>query len=220
MSIDQVDRRVDLAGSAVPREHEIHMKETGMIKTTRSPRTTRARIAAFTVALTLAAVALLPAASPAQAAGLTNCVELAGRSGACWESVWVDGVERRMVFAQTAREFPGAISSDRVDNFYVTAPQADMPQGALPFPHDHTVANAPAHNGGDYVTRLRGFLVFCSAEGIASGGCVPAPGNMPLARTVNGQTLTSVEAIESPANSGLLILVDTGATFAATITGN
>src|SRR5688572_19791924 len=146
--------------------------------------------------------------------------ELARRSGACWESVWVDGVERRMVFAQTAAQFPGAISSERVDSFYVTAPQADTPQGALPFPHDHTVANAPAHSGGDYVTRVRGFLVFCSELGIVSGGCVPAAGNMPLAKTVNGQMLTSVEAIESPENSGLLMLVDTGATFAATITGN
>jgi hypothetical protein len=193
------------------------MKETDMMKTTRSQRTTRARIAA----LTLATVALVfPAASPAQAAGLTNCVELFGRSGACWESVWANGIEFTMTFPQTAREFPGAIPSGRVDNFYVIAPQTDTPQGALPFPHDHTVGNVPADNHGNYVTRLRGFLVFCSAEGIAGGGCVAAAGNVPLARTVNGQMLTSVEAIESPANSELLILVDTGATFAATITGN
>ena len=196
------------------------MKETHVMKMTRSQRTTRAGIAALTFALTLAAVALLPAASRAQAGGLTNCVELAGRSGACWESVWVDGVERRMVFAQAAKEFPGAISSDRVDNFYVTAPQTTTPQGALPFPHDHTVRNAPGQNRGDYVTRLRGFLVFCSAAGITSGACVPATLSFPLVKTVSGQTLTSAEAIESAANSGLLTLVDTGATFVATITGN
>ncbi len=166
-----------------------------------------------------AASGLVGAPLDTQAAGLTNCIDLSGRSGACWESVWSNGVQFRMTFPQTAEEFPGPLSSDRVDNFYVMAPQTDTPQGALPFPHDHTVGNVPASNHGNYVTRLRGFLVFCSAEGIASGGCVPAAG-FPLARTVNGQMLTSVEAIESPANSGLLMLVDTRATFAAVITGN
>ena len=50
-------------------------------------------------AVIFAAVAfLVPAASPAHAAGLINCVPLSltDRSGACWESVWVNGVERRM----------------------------------------------------------------------------------------------------------------------------
>src|SRR6266576_6363630 len=96
--------------------------------TTRSRIIKGLRIAAFTVA----AVALLsPAASPAQAAGLINCVPLSltGGSGACWESVWVNGVERRMVFPQEAKEFPGTIQGDRVGKFYVTAPQTATPQG-------------------------------------------------------------------------------------------
>ena len=167
-------------------------------------------------ALILAAVALLfPAASPAQAAGLINCVPLSltGGSGACWESVWVNGAERRMVFPQEAKEFPGTIQSDRVGKFYVTAPQTDTPQGALPFQHDHTVADTS-------FTKLRGFLVFCSEAGITSGSCETATPSFPLATTVNGQTLKSAEAIESAAHSGLVTLFDTGATFVATITGN
>src|SRR5437773_5807976 len=95
--------------------------------TTRSRMTKGARIAA----VILAAVAfLVPAASPAQAAGLINCVPLSltDRSGACWESVWVNGVERRMVFPQESKEFPVAINSDRVGNFYVIVQKTDTPQ--------------------------------------------------------------------------------------------
>ena len=187
---------------------ETYMEETEMKKTSRFQVTTRI------AALTLAAVALLfPAASPAQAAGLINCVRLSltGGSGACWESVWVNGVERRMVFPQEAKEFPGTIHTDRVGKFYVTAPQTDTPQGALPFRHDHTVADTN-------FTKLRGFLVFCSEAGITSGSCETATPSFPLARTVNGQTLKSAQAVESAASSGLLTLIDTGATFAAQVT--
>ena len=168
-------------------------------------------------AVILAAVAFfVPAASPALAAGLTNCVPLSlgDRSGACWEFVWVNGVEHRMVFSQEAKQFPGTIQSDRVGNFYVTAPQTDTPQGALPFRHDHTVTDTQ-------FTKLHGFLVFCSEAGITSGSCeTPTPGSFPLARTVNGQALESTQAIESAASSGLVTLLDTGATFAAHVTGN
>lgn len=183
-----------------------------------SAGTTRSRVtkAVRIVAVILAAVALLfPAAAPAQAAGLINCVPLSltGGSGACWESVWVNGVERRMVFSQQAKEFPGTIHSDRVGKFYVTAPQTATPQGALPFAHDHTVTDTN-------FTQVRGFLVLCSEAGITSGSCETATPSFPLARTVNGQTLKSAEAIESAANSGLVTLLDTGATFVATITSN
>jgi hypothetical protein len=179
--------------------------------TTRSRMPKGARIAA----LTLAALALLfPAASPAEAAGLINCVPLSmtGGSGACWESVWVNGVERRMVFPQEAKEFPGTINSDRVGKFYVTAPQTDTPQGAWPFRHDHTVT--------DSFTKVHGYLVLCSELGLTSGGCVTPTPSFPLAKTVNGQTLKSAEAIESAAQSGLVILLDTGATFLGVITAN
>jgi hypothetical protein len=42
-------------------------------------------------------------------------------------------------------------------------------------------------------------------------------GTLPLAKTVNGQMLTSVESIESAANSGLITLLDTGAVLVGTI---
>jgi hypothetical protein len=176
---------------------------------------TKRRTNVLFAAVILAAVAfLVPAASPAHAAGLINCVPLSltSHSGACWESVWVNGLERRMVFPQEAKEFPGAIDSDRVGNFYVTAPQTDTPQGALPFAHDHTVSDM-------HFTKLHGFLVFCSGAGITSGSCKTDTPSFPLARTVNGQTLKSATAIESAASSGLVTLIDTGATFAAIVTG-
>jgi len=46
---------------------------------------------------------------------------------------------------------------------------------------------------------------------------IPGLGTVPFAKTVNGQMLTSVEPIESPANAGLLTLFDTGGVFVATI---
>src|SRR5437764_12479663 len=94
---------------------------------------TKRRTNVLLAAVILAAVAfLVPAASPAQAAGLINCVPLSltDRSGACWESVWVNGVERRMVFPEEAKEFPGAINIDRVGHFYVSSPQNVAHPGA------------------------------------------------------------------------------------------
>ena len=163
----------------------------------------------------LAGVAfLVPAASPAQAAGLTNCVPLSltDRSGACWESVWVNGVQHRLVFPQEAHQFPGAIHSDQVGNFYVTAPQTDTPQGALPFRHDHTVSDF-------HFTKVHSFLVFCSEAGITSGSCQTPTLSFPLATTVNGLPLKSATAVEAAAASGLVTLMDTGATFDAMLAG-
>ncbi len=106
-------------------------------------RTIRILIATIVVA----ALALgLPAAAPVRAAGLTNCVDMAGRSGACYELVWVNGVQLRMTFPQQAQEFPGVGPTDKVDNFYVVAPQTDTVQGTLPFLHDHTVRDVPSQN--------------------------------------------------------------------------
>ena len=187
-------------------------------------RTNRTIPRILIAALAVAALALVArAAPPVAAAGLTNCVELSGRAGACYETVWADGVQLRMTFPKEAQPFTGATPGDKLGTFSVLAPQTDTPQGALPFPHDHVVGNAPARNAGSYVVHLRGFFVLCSAEGIASGGCVPTMtaipglGTIPLARTVNGQPLTSVDAIESAADAGLLTLVDTGAVFVAVI---
>lgn len=179
--------------------------------------TTRVRIA--TIAVT--ALALVLAAAPeAQAQGLKNCVELTHRA-ACYELVWVNGVQVRMTFAQAGNQVPGTPNA-KVDNFYVIAPQTDAPQGTAPFPHDHVVGVSPPQNHGDFSVFYHGYFVICSAEGIASGGCVPTItstpfGTLPLAKTVNGQMLTSVDPIESAVNSGLLVLVDTGAVLLGTI---
>jgi hypothetical protein len=182
---------------------------------TRYWKTIRILIATIAAALALG----LPAAPPAQAAGLTNCIDMAGRSGACYELVWVNGVQLRMTFPQQGEEFPGAKPGDKVDNFYVVAPQTGAAQGTLPFLHDHTVRDVPSQNKGAYSVFMRGFFVMCSEQGLVSGACVPywavveGLGALPLAMTVNGQALTSVEPIEAAANAAFITLFDTGATF-------
>jgi hypothetical protein len=133
-------------------------------------------------------------------------------------------VQHRMTFANT--HFRGTAPTQILGNFYVIGPQTDQPQSEdLPFVHDHVVAAVPQRSGGEYVTHYRGFLVLCTEQGIVSGACVPTfsplPGNgvLPLATTVNGQPLTSVEAVEAAADGGLVVLVDTGAILVGTISG-
>jgi hypothetical protein len=182
--------------------------------TTRIHSTVRLGIAT----LSLAAVALALVAVPgAGAAGLRNCVDLAGpQSGrvGCYELVWADGAQVRMTFSN--QSFKGA-TPQTLDPFYVLAPQSAAPQGAPPntFPHDHVVRSVPSHNHGDYSTRLQGFFVLCSGQGIVSGSCVPAwttigTDQLPLAKTVDGHTLTTTEAIESAATAGDLALINLG----------
>ena len=186
---------------------------------TRSPRLARMVVA---VAATLAALVLVPAADPvAQAAGVRNCTDLTRPSPACYELVWVNEVQVNMTFPQSGNPRPGSPGAE-VNNFYVIAPQTNEAQGTLPFLHDHTVGVAPSQNRGPSVF-WHGFFVLCSATGIASGRCVPVSsavpglGTIPLAQSVNGQMLTSVDVIESYVNSGLLTLIDTGAELIGTI---
>ncbi len=96
----------------------------------------------------------------------------------------------------------------------------------MPFLHDHVIGDVQNHgNDGPDNNRVRyhAYFVLCSAQGIASGACVPtmtsiAPSvTLPFAKTVNGHKLTSDDSIESPANSGLLTLFDTGGVFIATV---
>ena len=188
---------------------------------TRFQRTTRVRIAAIGVA---AAALVLPAASPVHAAGLRDCADVTGRATArvaCYEPVWVDRVQLRMTFFAGQTAFPGATPSDQLARFYLLAPQTETAQETWPFPHDHVVPNVPGQNGGKYSVLLHGFFVFCSAQGIASDLCAPGvtstPFGGPFARTVHGQALTSDEAIESAAASGLITLVDSGGTVVGTI---
>jgi hypothetical protein len=189
-------------------------------------RTSRVLIA------TLAVAALgftLPAAPAVEAAGPRNCTEITdprfARSG-CWEDVWADGAEYRMTFATgCCSQFKGRVPDD-LDPFYVIAPQDDTPQSLdAPFRHDHAVPGVPARNHGSYSVRLHGYFVLCSAEGIRSGDCVfemnsPGPVALPFAKTVNGQPLTSVEAIEAAADAGLITLLDTGAVIIGAINQN
>jgi hypothetical protein len=186
----------------------------------------------FVAAAALAAIALGAAtAATTDASGLRNCVEIpdppqSGRVG-CYELVWSEGVQYRMVFSN--QHFNGATPRP-LDPFYVLAPQTDQPQGYPPntFPHDHVVRAIPAGNHGTYSTQLQGFFVVCSELGITSGACVPAltsvgfPDPLPLAVTVNGQPLTSTEAIESAADAGLLTLINLGPTavIVGTISGH
>ena len=187
---------------------------------------TRVRIAAITAA-TLASV--LAVAVPAQAAAsrghaprLPNCNDN-GAVAPCFEIVWANGAQVRVKFIN----FSPRPSNAPVHNFYVIAPQTGTSQGWVPFVHDHVIGGLPSRdNGGgrgsDRV-RYHAFFVLCSAQGISSGGCVPTMtsipglGTIPLAKTVNGQPLTSVDPIEAPANSALVTLFDTGGVFIATI---
>jgi hypothetical protein len=189
--------------------------------TTRFHRATGVRIAAIAIA---AAALALPTAPAVHAAGLRDCADVTGRAAAlvaCYEPVWVDGVQLPMTFFAGQTGFPGATPADKLARFYLVAPQTDTAQETWPFPHDHVVPNVPRQNGGNYSVLLHGFFVFCSAQGIASDLCSPGvtstPFGAPFAKTVNGQPLTSDEAIESAAASGLITLVDSGGTVVGTI---
>jgi hypothetical protein len=172
----------------------------------------------FVAALALGTLAIGVAAAPsADAAGLRNCVDVAGpQSGrvGCYEDVWADGTQVRMTFSNQA--FAGA-KPGVLDPFYVVAAQTGTPQGAPPntFAHDHVVRAVPHQNQGQYSVQLQGFFVLCSGQGIVSGACVPVWTSLggdplPLAGHVNGQALTSTEAIESAATAGNLALINLG----------
>ncbi len=192
--------------------------------TTRIQTTTRL----FLATISLAAVALASIAAPAAgAAGLRNCVDITGpQSGrvGCYEDVWADGAEYRMTFSNT--RFTGATPQE-LDPFYVLAPQTDKPQGWPPntFLHDHVVRGVPSQSHGAYSVRLQGFFVLCSGQGIVSGACVPSwtsvgENQLPFAKTVDGQPLTSSDAIESAADAGNLALnnLGPGAVIVGTVT--
>ena len=185
----------------------------------------------FVATISVGAMALAVIAAPAVgAAGLRNCVDVAGpqsgRAG-CFEDVWADGTQYRMTFSNT--RFTGATPKE-LDPFYVLAPQTDKPQGAPPntFPHDHVVRATPSQNHGQYSVQMQGFFVVCSGQGIVSGACVPSwtsiggPDPLPFAQTVNGQPLTSTEAIEAAADAGNLALINLGpgAVVVGAVTGN
>ncbi len=142
------------------------------------------------------------------------------------ERVWADGVEMGMTVPHAL--FPAPANMNSHDDFYVVAPQTATHQstetgGDPPFHHDHVVS-APGDSG--FNVHWHVFIVLCSAQGLSSGNCVAVMtdiGNMtfpmvvPLAKTLNGQMLTSTDPIESPANAGLVNLIDTHIVFVCPI---
>ena len=186
-----------------------------------SPRVRLARMFAAAVSTVATLVLVAVAAPAAQAAGVRNCTDLSRTSPACYELVWVNGVQVKMTFPQSGNPRPGRASAE-VHSFYVIAPQSDEVQGTAPFRHDHVVGVSPGQNRGPSVF-WHGYFVLCSATGISTGRCVPVfsavagLGTIPLAESVNGQMLTSVDVVESYVDSGLLTLIDTGAEFIGAI---
>ena len=179
------------------------------------PRLIRRSIAVAVVSI---AISMFVSAVPAAQAAPVNCLEQT-HQGACWELVWVNGVEVRMTFSQAGNPLP-TIPNAKVQNFYVIAAQTDTPQGFVPPIHDHTIQAAPGDPG--WTPFMHGYFVICSDEGLASGDCVAVPtdfgfGPLPLAQSVNGEPLTSAEAIEAGIAAGLLDLVDTTAVFVGTV---
>jgi len=171
--------------------------------------------------LVMAATPHAQAAAPiTQTASVPNC-NVSGTTP-CFELVWVDGHQFKMTFIDLN---PQPHNPSDV-NFYVLAPQTSHPQGGpVPFFHDHVTAETQPQkvSHGDFNLNYHGFFVFCTAQGISSGACVPTmtsfpgDGTVPFATTVNGHSLTSSDGIESAANSGLVTLVDTGAVFIASL---
>jgi len=176
----------------------------------------RTLVTGTVAAAALVVMAIAGTAQAADGGGLRNCVDITGtqfnRVG-CYEKVWAGDTEYRMTFSNLS--FSGSAPKD-LDAFYVTAPQRAEAQGYSPaFLHDHTVRDIPTGNAGTYTTKLQGFFVLCSGQGLASGACVPlwtspAGPALPFAATVNGQHLTSTHAIESAAAAGDLVLANLG----------
>jgi hypothetical protein len=179
------------------------------------PRLIRRSIAVAVVSM---AISMFVSAVPAAHAAPVNCLNRT-HQGACWELVWVNGVEVRMTFPQAGDPLP-TIPNARVQNFYVMAAQTATPQGFVPPIHDHTIQAAPGDPG--WTPFMHGYFVICSAAGLSSGDCVAVStdfgfGPLPLAQSVNGEPLTSAEMIEAGIAAGLLDLVDTGAVFIGTV---
>ena len=194
-------------------------------------RSTRLRTIATTAIATLALAATataLVAAPSTEAAGLRNCVDVTGRQigrVGCYENVWADDAEVRMTFSN--QHYTGA-KPGNLDPFYVLAPQSATPQGPMAgFPHDHVVRAVPRQNHGTTSIQLQGYFVLCTGQGLTSGACdaawiAPAGDPLPFAISVDGQPLTSTEAIEAAAADGDLALINLGpdAVIVGAVTGD
>jgi len=173
------------------------------------------------VVVAFAAALFVGLAAPSASAIPVHCVEQTHR-GACYELIWVDGDEVTMTFPHAGDPVGGGRGNRSTDvmTFYVVAPQTETPQATLPFVHDHVVPAMPGEPG--YSPYLEGYLVLCSEEGLTSGACEAtfvefAGATLPLATSINGEALTSVEPIESAVDEGLVVLLLGGPAFLGTI---
>jgi hypothetical protein len=164
----------------------------------------------------LATMAIAGTVQAADGGGIRNCTDITGKQFSrvsCYEQVWSGGTEYRMTFSNVS--FSGNVPK-ALEPFYVLAPQRADAQGYAPsFLHDHVVRAIPKDNGGTYSTKLQGYFVLCSGQGLTTGSCVPlwtAPSGdpLPFAATVDGHDLTSSDAIEAAASDGDVVLVNLG----------
>ena len=175
------------------------------------------RSIAIAVAVVSIPISMFVSAVPAAQAAPVNCGNQT-HHGACYEFVWVHGVEVRMTFPQAGDPLPH-VPNAKVENFYLIAAQTATPQGFVAPIHDHTIQAAPGDPG--WTPFMHGYFVVCSAEGLTSG-CVAMStdfgfGPLPLAQGVNGEPLTSAETIEAGIDAGLLDVVDAGAVLIGTV---
>ena len=77
------------------------------------------------VAVASIAISLFVSAVPAAQAAPVNCTRQTHK-GACYEFVWVHGVQVRMTFPQAGTPLP-TIPNAKVQNFYVIAAQTSTP---------------------------------------------------------------------------------------------
>ena len=141
--------------------------------------------------------------------GAVNCVNQTHIGAAC-QGVRV-GQRRRVRlkrFPQTGTPV-SPIPAAKEQNF-VIAPQTGTPQGFIPPIHDHTIQAAPGDPG--WTPFMHVYFVICSPEGLTSGDCVailpqalPGGGTLSLAKSVNGEPLTSAATIGVQALAGLLM---------------
>ena len=183
-----------------------------------TPTRLRNAVRATVAAAAITVLAFGMGVQPAHAGGIRNCVDITGKQFnrvGCFENVWSDDVEYRVTFSTVT--FSGNAPRG-LEPFYVLAPQGAVAQGPVPsFPHDHVIRAIPTANAGTYTTRFQGFFVFCTEQGLVSGACAPewlnaGGGLAPFARSVDGQSLTSTDAIESAAADGDVVLVNLGPT--------
>ncbi len=165
----------------------------------------------------MAKAALRAAAVLAALAFVALCLGTAipARADVTTDQAWGDGQVWLMIHGPSN---PSAAVSHR--DLYVVAPQTSVPQGSALEPigvvHDH-VLSVPAHAQGQYTAIWDVVIVFCnphsSACVLGSASCPPFAHGLCLAKTVNGESLTSDSAIDAAAAAGAVILVEPGDSF-------